>query len=162
MDIPENMNAVRLQELVDAYGAQSARWPDDERQAAKIWLSQNPDAAEAILQPADILDQFLDANISNITGTTFLQARILKAAKSTEQDEIIVTVPANNGAQILTQTSLLTSWKAVAATLIITTGLGFGIGQIAAADTDYTSAEALLSASMQSDYDELDLSGEEL
>lgn len=163
MDTPKNeMTAQRLQELVDAYGVQPTRWPQAERQAAKTWLVQNPDVAQSVMRPADILDKSLDANISDISDTSFLQARILKAAQKVEQDAIIGTVAANDGAQTLAQSSLLTSWKSVAATLALATGLGFGIGQVAAADTNYASAEALLSVSTQSGYDELDLSGEGL
>ena len=153
------INAIRVQELVSAYGADTNRWPETERQAGQAWLTDNPGKARKLLAEAETLDTFLDTASAPISDTSLLQARILKAAQNTAQDEATNTQAAND---ITAMPSKLANWKSVAATLILTTGIGFGIGQAAAADTSYASAEALLSISMQSDYLETDLYGDGL
>ncbi len=163
MNMPNTlMNTQRLREIVGAYGAQPARWPDGERKAAQIWLKQNPDKADSILEDAMSFDQVLDSAAHIPHDVSLLQARILKAAQNTKQDAKPNTAPANDRILGQAKPAALSYWKSIAATLIMATGLGFGIGQIAAADTNYMSAEALLALSMQSGYDELDLSGEGL
>lgn len=54
------MNRLRLQRLIDAYGADPARWPADERDAARALMAEMPDAA-AMLASARRLDKSLDA-----------------------------------------------------------------------------------------------------
>ncbi len=53
------MNQYRLQELIEAYGADPARWPADERDAARALLAQSPDALAAQAR-ARRLDEALD------------------------------------------------------------------------------------------------------
>ncbi len=53
------MNRVRLQRLIEAYGADPSRWPADERDSARALLAQTPDAA-AMQAPARRLDEALD------------------------------------------------------------------------------------------------------
>lgn len=148
------IDEIRVQELVIAYGADAERWPEVERQVGQAWLADNPDRARKLLAEAEALEHMLDIADHLVSDTSLLQARILKAAQSTRQDEVAGILAANDSVPIA---SKLANWKSVAATLLLTTGIGFGIGQAAAADTSYASAEALLSISMQSDYDETDL-----
>lgn len=153
-----HIDGQRFQELVDAYGADTLRWPKAERLLAQSWCAQHSDKAAQILKAAKELDQILDAVRRPETDASFLHARILKTASSTPQD-----INAETLSSIATQKpAILATWKSIAATLIMTTGIGFGIGQVAAADTAYASAEALLSISLQSDYDEFDLNGDGL
>lgn len=146
---------LRILELIRSYGANPKRWPQAERQAGKAWLDDNPLDAQKLLKEASALDQALNSLSEPVGDTTLLQARILKAARNTAQDGASHAVAAND-----VTPSVFSAWKAVAATLVLTTGMGFGIGQLAAADTSYASAEALLSISMQSDYVEADLYGD--
>ena len=149
------LNKSRVLELMQSYGANPKLWPKVERQAGEAWLEDNPVAAEKILAEANALDQILDTMNAPTGDTTLLQARILKTAENIPQDGVTILQVANDASP-----TVLSSWKAVAATLVLATGMGFGIGQVAAADTSYDSAEALLSLSMQSDYAEADLFGE--
>jgi len=152
----------RVRELTQSYGANPKRWPHAERQAGQKWLDDNPVVAQELLADAKALDQALNT-VPALTGdTALLQARILRAAKNTAQDDTTHDIAANDAAFILRIPNALSAWKAVAATLVLTTGVGFGIGRVAAADTSYASAEALLSVSMQSDYIEADLYGDEV
>jgi len=150
----------RMRELIRSYGANPKRWPHAERQAGQIWLDGNAAKVPELLADAKALDRALNTVPAPTGGTELLQARILYAAKSTAQDGTSQDVAANDTAPILRTSNVFSAWKAVAATLVLTTGIGFGIGRVAAADTSYASAEALLSMSMQSDYIEADLLGD--
>lgn len=55
------LDAVRVRALVEAFGADPARWPETEREAALAWLQANPDEASALLAEARALDGMLDA-----------------------------------------------------------------------------------------------------
>lgn len=54
------MTFERLTEILDAYGADPARWPADERAAARAFAAKDPRAAGA-LDEARRLDNLLDA-----------------------------------------------------------------------------------------------------
>ena len=149
------LNKSRVQELIQSYGANPKRWPQAEQQAGAAWLEDNPALAQKLLADAHTLDQALNTVHATTGGTALLQARILRAAISTAQEGVANAVAAND-----TAPTVFSSWKAAAAVLLLTTGMGFGIGQVAAADTSYASAEALLSISMQSEYVEADLYGD--
>lgn len=56
----EDMTARRFRDILDAYGADSARWPDAEREAACAFAAGNPQAAEW-LEDARALDGMLMA-----------------------------------------------------------------------------------------------------
>lgn len=149
------LNKSRVQDLVLSYGANPKRWPQADQQAGAAWLEDNPALAQKILAEAHMLDQVLDTAHIPAGDTALLQARILRAAQNTVQDGVTNGLAANDIAS-----SQFSAWKTAAAVLVLTTGMGFGIGQVAAADTSYESAEALLSVSMQSEYVEADLYGD--
>ena len=151
------LNESRVRELIQSYGASPMRWPQVERQLGQAWLEDNPAKALKLLAGATALDVALNTLQTPASDTALLQARILGAAKKAAQDGVFSDIAANDIAP-----TVFSVWKAVAATLVLATGMGFGIGQVAAADTSYASAEALLSISMQSGYVETDLFGDEV
>lgn len=71
------MNVERLQVLLDAYGAEPARWPDDERAAALALLTESA-AARAAHADARQLDDWLDVAPPGDPGDV-LRARILSS-----------------------------------------------------------------------------------
>lgn len=56
------LTEARFREIVDAYGADSARWPEEERAAAAIFARNNPGTAQPLLDEARRLDAWLDAD----------------------------------------------------------------------------------------------------
>ncbi len=71
----------RLQSLIDAYGAEPARWPADERAAALLLLANSAEA-RAYAQDAGVLDALLDRAPLRPTVTVdpaALAARITRA-----------------------------------------------------------------------------------
>ncbi len=69
------MNLERFTAIVDAYGADAARWPENERAGARALLAADP-RARAILSQAVELDQLLDLAPSHLPSAA-LTGRIL-------------------------------------------------------------------------------------
>jgi len=55
-----NMSLERLKAIIDAYGAQTARWPETEREAALACLAANPQA-QTWVEAARALDDVMEA-----------------------------------------------------------------------------------------------------
>lgn len=60
-DAPAELTAARFAALLDAYGAEPARWPEDEREAARRFAATQPQTAEPLLAAARTLDRAMDA-----------------------------------------------------------------------------------------------------
>lgn len=72
------MNAERLEQLIEAYGASPRRWPQDERAAAERLLAERPDL-RASHQAALDLDHWLDA-VPNPRPSMALHDQVLASA----------------------------------------------------------------------------------
>ena len=72
------MNAERLEQLIEAYGASPRRWPADERAAAERLLAGRPEL-RASLQAAGDLDHWLDLS-PNPRPSMALHDRVLASA----------------------------------------------------------------------------------
>ncbi|HVN87650.1 MAG TPA: hypothetical protein VMW17_22670 [Candidatus Binatia bacterium] len=68
----------RFTHLLDAYGANPARWPDDERALAQHLIEQS-DIARAMWQQAAALDRVLDA-VPSEPASPLLTAQVLATA----------------------------------------------------------------------------------
>jgi hypothetical protein len=73
------MNDERLHQLIEAYGASSMAWPDDERDAAEAHLAANPDRFAGALASARELDALFENDEITAPPAT-LADRILGAA----------------------------------------------------------------------------------
>ena len=150
------MTNERLIEIIEAYGAEPQRWPESERVAALAYMDANPADAKLALATAAGLDQALDSAKKQISGTDLLAARILKAA--TADAEITPMAAPNTPANDRLIPWHKSTWKSVAATLVLTTGFGFAAGQSAVAkSTHMETAEALLSLTPENTYDAQEL-----
>ncbi len=109
-------------------------------------------------QIAELLEaELLDKGRKPDADISLLQARILKTAMQTPQDSPLVRAPYINIENWNIAGWNIAGWKSIAATLMLTTGIGFGLGQVDNENTAYASAEALLSMSLVNDYDETGL-----
>lgn len=72
------MNAERLEQLIEAYGASPRRWPEAERAAAERLLAERPEL-RASLQAAGDLDHWLDLS-PNPRPSAALHDRVLASA----------------------------------------------------------------------------------
>lgn len=146
------MTIERLIELIEVYGSEPARWPESERAAALAYMDANPADTKAAFAAAAALDQVLDIGKKQVSGTDLLAARILKAAAADTEISPIEApyVPAND--RLIPWRK--STWKSVAATLVITTSFGFAAGQSAVAKSArMETAEALLSLTPENTYD---------
>ncbi|CAG4887886.1 hypothetical protein [Paraburkholderia saeva] len=55
------MTPERFHTIVDAYGADPRRWPDDEREAATAWAALHPHEGDAVLAASADIDAWLDS-----------------------------------------------------------------------------------------------------
>jgi hypothetical protein len=74
------MNEARLRELLEAYGADAARWPMEERADATAWLAAHPGALDEALAQARAIDAALALDTRAQAASTDLAARVLAAA----------------------------------------------------------------------------------
>jgi len=78
------MSLERFEELVDAYGASSDRWPDHDRAAALALVADDGDAA-ALLEAAQGMDDLLDLAPPVEEPAPALRRRVLEAAPQPRQ-----------------------------------------------------------------------------
>lgn len=71
------VNLQRLAQLLDAYGGEPARWPEQERAAALQLIAANPEAA-AMKRSALELDGVLDLDVLPDVASNALRARVLE------------------------------------------------------------------------------------
>jgi len=143
-----NMTENRFREIIDAYGAHDKRWPESERKRAHAFRSDNPRLAAQICEGQLSVDTALDSATKPDTDSALLMARILKQAQSIPQ----TGTRANNSPAAARRRIGAPPWKSLAATLILSTGMGFGIAQAAASASVMTQAEALLAANSDAAY----------
>ncbi|UDF03164.1 hypothetical protein [Asticcacaulis sp. AND118] len=55
------ISSERFEAIVDAYGADAQRWPQDERAAARLFMQQHPETARRVMAEARTLDAWLSA-----------------------------------------------------------------------------------------------------
>jgi hypothetical protein len=137
----------RFRDMVEAYGGDPKRWPDAQREAAKAFMAAHPRIAGPILADARVLDGVLDERHATPSDNSLLMARILKAAQTTPQDRADLLVAAHDIPHEVGQGLRMPPWKSLAATLLLTTGMGFVVGQTAASSSEIDQAEALLEIS---------------
>ena len=140
-----------FEHLVNTYGANPQRWPQSKRTAALLYMETQKAATDTVLRQARALDAWLDTGTHPSTDNSLLMARIRKQAADTPQD------PPQSGpvVSLATYRSRPPMWRTLAATVLVTTGIGFGVGQ-AAARSQTETVEALLSASLGDMYSDSD------
>ena len=118
------MTQERFEALADAFGGDMARWPDAEREAAKVYAEAHPEPADAILKAAAALDAVLRSGAED-TPSAALFDRIIADGEALRRP----AAPA---------------WAAMAAAVMLTVGLG--AGWLAAPDTAALDDEVFASA----------------
>ncbi len=112
------MTLIEFTELVETYGADSARWPDDLREAASLFMQANKADCDAILVDEARLDSLLEGARLN-PGTDMLKARILSSIEApVAQSTSTETAPARGRVFSF-------GHKAIAAMMLLSFSLGF-------------------------------------
>jgi hypothetical protein len=68
------LTEARFRQIVDAYGADPARWPEAERAAAAIFARNNPEISGPVLDEARALDGWLDMDAVEVPEDDVLDA----------------------------------------------------------------------------------------
>jgi hypothetical protein len=76
-----DMARQRFDQLLEAYGADFARWPNAERDAGAAFAAANSSAVAASMEDERALDASLDAARVDVASADLLAARILAAHK---------------------------------------------------------------------------------
>jgi hypothetical protein len=87
------MTPERFARIVDAYGADPRRWPDDERAAACAFAQAHPREAQQRLAVAGSLDAGLDADVVEAASRA-LQHRIVASAPAPSRARTVKARPA--------------------------------------------------------------------
>lgn len=129
----QDLDMQRFAAIVDAYGGEPSRWPEEERSAALQFIADNP-AAEALKSAAAELDQMLDAVEIGPPGKR-LHESVLAALSSKTPVDLIDRLldwlfPASGR-------HLAWLWRpAIAVTLPLTVGFILGAGSVTSASID--------------------------
>ena len=115
------MDRNRFEYLLEAYGADFARWPAAERALAEAYARAHANEIEALLGAARWLDDALDADKVSLQPSAGLSARILAAAP---------------GAAPLRRAKAAGAGWALAACTLLGVLIGYGGGALAATSAD--------------------------
>lgn len=134
------MTKAEFENLIAAYGTDSARWPEDMAQMAQAFMTNSPDQAEKLMFAEVQLDEALNL-VTSPAPSDLLKKRILNAASIKAANE---NSPAPKAGWL--------HWKSAAALMLGAFALGFG-GANWLPSSGETSTEAL--------YAQIDTSWEE-
>ncbi|MEK7990967.1 MAG: hypothetical protein VSS52_008180 [Thiotrichaceae bacterium] len=98
------MNIKRFTQIIEAYGADSKRWPESEREAALALLAISTEAQQ-LTQQADVLDSFLNLVAVN-SPSLQLQQNIFNAVAAQQS-----TKSSDNAWQELIDWLFGTTWQ---------------------------------------------------
>lgn len=128
------MNALRFIEILQSYGANSARWPATEREAMHAFAAKFDDA-QTLLSEQARLDAMLDTAVAP-PPSAFLRARILGKAKP-------VFGAANDRLP----------YRAIAAMLLVGIFTGIAAGQFMPAQMQTEATDIYVQSEYITDYD---------
>ena len=115
------MDRSRFEHLLEAYGADFARWPEAERAAGEAYARAHADEVAALLSDTRSLDAALDAGKALPAASAGLTARVLAAAPRAAPMRQIRFAPAG--------------W-ALAACAVLGVIIGYGAGALAQPSDD--------------------------
>lgn len=141
------MNLERFIQLLDAYGADLDRWPQNEQAAATAILVARPDAREAQRRAAAVDTILLRAGLPGIEPSDALRQRVLAQVAGLPPALIVPT--ADRRAQVAEAIALLfpsgrrmPQFAALAVALMIGVSAGFAnFGLIDTQDTDLVAVQ---------------------
>lgn len=131
------MTEERFIQIVEAYGANPARWPETERAAAMAFADAHPDAADAALQAEALLDDWLggpDAQPSEL-----LERRILNRFPAPVAAPVRWQIPAAAAAALLVGAFIGFASGALTVTEPVTPALYAAADAYAGLDEDWIS-----------------------
>lgn len=80
------MTALRFEQIVTAYGSESARWPVSERETALHYLAEHP-AALALVEEYRELNHLLDA--MQVPALAQMERRVIRSLQEATRDSLL-------------------------------------------------------------------------
>ena len=119
---PEQKQYERAFEIIEAYGADSAKWPQDERSSIEQCVAQSAEL-QAHLQTNAALDE----SLNNLVVRPHLNPEIIAQQIAAHPQRISVSLRLQLQLERLTESMLAALWKpAFAASFVFLVGVGAG------------------------------------
>ena len=127
----QGLTMSRIEAILEAYGSDPARWPEDERDDALKFIADNPQA-KVLQSAAEELDQLLDSVEAVVPGKGVPDS-IMAALANQSQRELMDRILD----WLFPVSSLYLTWlwrPAVAVTLPLALGFVLGVGSVTSAN----------------------------
>ena len=119
---PEQKQYERAFEIIEAYGADSAKWPQEERSSIEQCVAQS-----AELQAQLRVQAALDESLNNLVVRPYLNPEIIAQQIAAHPQRISISQRLQLQLERLTESMLAALWKpAFAASFVFLVGLGVG------------------------------------
>ena len=124
---PEQKQYERAFEIIEAYGADAAKWPQEERSSIEQCVAQS-----AELQAQLQANAALDASLNSLVLQPCLNPEIIAQQIVAHPQRISVSQRLQLQLERLTESMLVALWKpAFAASFVFLVGVGVGAGTVA-------------------------------
>lgn len=146
----DHMTEGRFLDLLEAYGADPAHWPEAERAAATAFADAHPEFAAPLLAEARALDDLLGP--AEAEPSDLLQARLLAALPAEAGAGAGAGVRREEKSAVVR--GVFSGWRApvaAAAALVIGVAIGFGSGMVTPVET-LESYDAFAFSSLEDDW----------
>ena len=135
---PEQKLYERAFEIIEAYGADSIRWPDDERESIKRCVALSPE-----LQAQLRVHEALDDQLSRLAVVPRLNSEVVAQQIAANPQGINSAQWLQLQLERLTESMMATFWKPVLTASFVFL-MGVGVGSVALApEEDWSQAEQL-------------------
>ena len=119
---PEQKQYERAFEIIEAYGADSAKWPQDERSSIEQCIAESPEL-QAHLQ----IHAALDVQLNNLVVRPRLNPEIIAQQIAAHPQRISIAQRLQLQLERLTESMMAALWKPVfAASFVFLVGIGAG------------------------------------
>ena len=119
---PEQKQYERAFEIIEAYGADSAKWPQEERSSIEQCVAQS-----AELQAQLRVQAALDESLNNLVVRPYLNPEIIAQQIAAHPQRISISQRLQLQLERLTESMLAAIWKpAFAASFVFLVGVGVG------------------------------------
>jgi len=119
---PEQKQYERAFEIIEAYGADSAKWPQEERSSIEQCVAQS-----AELQAQLRVQAALDESLNNLVVRPYLNPEIIAQQIAAHPQRISISQRLQLQLERLTESMLAALWKpAFAASFVFLVGVGVG------------------------------------
>ena len=135
---PEQKLFERAFEIIEAYGAEPARWPDGERDEIELYVASNPELQRHLQAHSEV-----DRRLSQLTMRPRLNPQVIAQQIALQPQGISTLQRVQLQFERLAESMTAASWRSVmAASFIFVVGIGAGSVALEPVE-DWTQAEQM-------------------